>query len=1008
MTARKVGLVVAIVMFAGAAVTVTHFALRAPRPSPIDPTDVGAIPNVRDLGSGLDPTGLTTAGTRIQLEDRHDPGRVSAELAWDRLDPLEARHYQADRPEATIYPRSGGRIRVRSEVGRMFWPDRTQPPESGTLEGDVHVEFFGAGRDENAGPEFVFKVPSLAYNLTLGEVQTRDAFVVEFDRGSLESHGLRLLYNDAEERVEMLDLPSGGTLTIRPRTGANTPTTAALAPETPPRPPAPTGAEPTRPRPAGGTRPETSAGSPASTPEPAPVRVESRYALRLDEDVTIVRGTLRAKGDALHLWARVIDGELPPGALPGLERLSRSGTESMPITPVEALIATAVGAQPEGSPPGDNVPPDRDEPLVVRWEGRGKMVPIDGASPELSNENHVTLRLQAEEGSQVEFWDDAREMKGSCARLNYRATERRLAMTGHEPGGVRVEGPGFGEAVVDSFTMNMSTGVARVPGAGRSRSDDQSLAWSRDAEFTFATDSAGELIGLRRAILRGDVDAQAGEASVKGSELRAWFDETLSASAGITRLEVDAPEGGLVDAFTVRDAKEEGTLSARAIAVEFEPDPQGERATPTRLRADGPVSGTRGPATLSCDALDARLGRDDRGRTIVTRAHARGQARYTNEGEATAAADEIIAEPEADRVTLLGGEGTFVESEGTTIRSPQIVLDRANRTVNALGVGSFEHQPPDADAPTLSASWSKEMRFDDLAGTLDAFGSIVAIHEPDPFTRDRLDAETISLEVTPYTPPAPEKPTPEGTPDVGRFGSAKRELIRGAAFGASYVLGTGPGARAESRRYLPGLEGGPRRLAQVVYLDSARIMVDEQEGELRTPGAGRLLVLDHRDPSPEAEGVEPPAGLPTGEGMRGTSLFTWEGSMSLGRVTRAMRMERDVRLIHESLGEVRRSELECETLTGRFAAREGSEVGRLEAADAEGAVWFKSGTRELVADAVTFDALAGRANVRAAEGNAITLFDTAGGAPLSAGELLWDLSTDTITIRRPAPVTAPR
>lgn len=999
MNARRLGLIAAIAMLAGGLGTVAYFVLRQPPPPPIDDADLAAVPNVRDLGAGADPTGLATSSTSIQIEDKNDPGRIAVELAWDRLEPIESRHYRVEQPEATIHLRSGGVVKVRSEEARVYWPDRTQPPESGQLSGAVLIRLWNTGAG-SPDPAYAMEVPSISFNITLGEVATTHPFTVRFERGSLASEGMRLLYNDAAQRIELLDLDRGGILTVHPpdpKSGsrvASAPAEPAPISEAPPptRPPAsPPSAAKLGSTPSPSTRPP--AGSSA---------VETLYSLRVNDDVDISRGTLRATGDALEAWARLIDGALPEGAIPGLDSLALAAPPPRAargaISP-SAMIAASVLASPQareiGQPATPSAPP---QPLVIRWMGPAQLVPLDRAPVELAGANHVALRLSAEEPLGVTFEERARELSGACARLDYRATLREVELHGADGSDVVVDGPDMGEARVARFGMNMATGLASIGGHGSARSKEQSLAWERAAEFNFAVGADGELAGLRRAILEGSVEAQTGEGSVTGDTLHAWFDETLPVRTGIQRLEVDSGEGALVMARTVERGDDVGSLASRRLIVEFAASPDAERPRPRRLEAIGDVAASRGGSILSSDSLEANLGQRADGRTFVERARASGNASFTGEGDTRAAADEIIAEPELEQATLIG-EGAFVSSEGTTITGAQLTLDRAARTVGAFGAGTFEHRQSSADDVTIRASWAKEMAFDDLAGTLRANGEVVAVSTPDALATDRVDAEAVDLLITAASP----SPTAQGE------SKPRRMLVRGTILGASHVLGSGPDARVETRRYTE--ENGVRTLSQVVFLDSGRIIAEEAEGTLRAPGPGRLLVLDRRENVSVAEAMPdatPPDAPPDAANARGTTLFTWQGSMAMSRPRREATMQRGVRLIHEGLESNRRTELECESLTGRFAEVEGRPAGKLEAVDAAGAVWLRSGARELVADAVRYDALLGRASIRAAEGNDVTLFDAATATPISAGELAWDLNTDTITILRPGTVTSPR
>ena len=125
-------------------------------------------------------------------------------------------------------------------------------------------------------------------------------------------------------------------------------------------------------------------------------------------------------------------------------------------------------------------------------------------------------------------------------------------------------------------------------------------------------------------------------------------------------------------------------------------------------------------------------------------------------------------------------------------------------------------------------------------------------------------------------------------------------------------------------------------------------------------------------------------------------------------------MERKVRVIHQSLSNGGYTELEAERLTAQLRETGGSDAeagalrGELEYAHARGAVYFKGGSRELIADELEYDAVSGSAFARSAPGNSVTMFDASRPAPVSARTIFWDLVRDRIEVDRPAPVAAPR
>jgi hypothetical protein len=209
---------------------------------------------------------------------------------------------------------------------------------------------------------------------------------------------------------------------------------------------------------------------------------------------------------------------------------------------------------------------------------------------------------------------------------------------------------------------------------------------------------------------------------------------------------------------------------------------------------------------------------------------------------------------------------------------------------------------------------------------------------------------------------------------------------------------------------------------QLYFLEGTEASVDQTKGTLEVPGKGRFLTFDRRA---GAESVPPGAG---GVGVlsgssRGSSLFDWNGSMSLTRASGALAMLGGVAMTHQRLADGLVLHVEGERLdavlrgldavpTTGGAESAGGAGGELVSAEVAGAVFastkLASGERQITADRLVFDSASDRLRVLANAGNDVSIFDVASGTPVRAAELLWDLGKDRIEVVRPSTLVTPR
>lgn len=956
-----------------------------------------------EVASGEDPSQVQVGrarGANLEFADKRDPTRVAARLQSRSTEPLPERRYAMEEPEAWVFLRDGRTLHVRADRARVYQPQRDQAPESGTMSGNVVVSLFeprSNGSPVVIGvdrPVLTARSPTLTFDLNLGEVSTTDRLVVRTDELEFTGTGFKAIFNEIRERPELVEVRRGESIrylgrpgpqvgALPPRAGASALTPVAWQP-------------PARAR--------------GSTPEPsAPAGpVHSYYHAVFSESVVLTQGPRQVKADRLQVWAHLVDGAFPEGAVAPLATLEESSPRparlsQSPVSTGERPAQTLPPSPREGPAPPDRIPGSPDD-VVMTWSGSLVMRPVEQAPPELSTDD-LAIRATAESTGLVTFADPERGAGGRCASLEYGLTSRQLALIGVGPASVTIEARDQGSVEAVRLDLDLGAGLAHASGPSlyRDASGNAQISCAEQADFVFRVVDGKLTPQLQEALFTGRVQAVKDDASLRAQFLRAEFTPIDADRTALSRLH--AEDAGRV----VAESRSSGTLRALSLDVSFRPGPGDPE--PTLLVAQGRVDGRTRDATLSSGFLEANLARETDGSIEVVSATMREGVRFSQAG-VTARADEIRVEPGRELAELTG-EGAFVTRDGTKIAAPQLHLDGQNGRVAAFGPWTFEHTEgrEPSDNPQLRASGARGMTFDDTTGIAEGAGEVKAVWTPDQLAMDTLVAERLRLELT-----------------AGRGGAAaperreNRTLLRATAIGAVEEREDGANATVESRRFATDSTAqSGRRLVRLLYLEGARLLADDENGTLDVPGAGRLVLADHRvvERAPAERstvGVPDPAA----DG-RGDTLFTWDGSMRMDRRSGEMEMRRGVWLTHRPLGAGDAINLVCERLVATTRAREGSAGNtaletdaELVSATAEGAVYVAMGNpasgpaKELAADRVVYDALRGVLDATAGEGNVVTLFDAARAVPITAAALNWDLKRDVIRIERPGPIVVPR
>ncbi|MEM9558750.1 MAG: hypothetical protein AAF995_00460 [Planctomycetota bacterium] len=1024
--------------------------LRNPPPSNATASDgpaPGDIPDITDL--------QVAEGMRLEFTDRDDPNRLAGLVTADRVEPVGPSERVVEQPRAFLFLDDGRTLHVRADRGRFFVSTPEEPPESGTLRGDVVISVFDpleGGRQPDPATDVPFGTATfdepLSFDFTHARASTTGRFVIDTPGIEFIGEHLTVVLNEVRGRLELAEVRRGESIRFKASAeAADDP--APVATETP----SDTGRAPRTAR--GEARRSTAPTGPIVEP------VEVLYQAAFLEDVRVAQGPRSLASDTLDLWIRLIDNQLPEGAIREIaaatgaaEEQPETQTEAQPERPADPVpvanvrtaddavtteavreaLATAPAAsatrdaeQQTAEHAGAGSDPDPDPgDIMLTWTGRLRIVPIDveaNGAPDQLVDDHVALRFTAATTGLVAFTDEDRGASARAVSMSYGATTARLALAG--PGGaVELAQPGAGSLSASTVEGSLADGSIDVRGPGALLGDDAPtpnaepltrVRWTESARFAFHTEPDGRITPvLRSADFAGDVDATDGTASVDARALSTAFARTLAGPGGETpMLERIAIERGIV-----RDGRG-GNFSADNLSVAFEPGTLGEDFDPASLTARGSVLAADDRRTLIADELDAGLTRRLDGQISITGAHARGGVAYTDEGDEIRAAGDLLRADAIGELVRLEGTPASIAQGRATITGPIVLLDGRRRAADVEGAGTFV-QHDEAGVPVVRAAWSEDMRFDDLTGRIDCRGDASAESASGPRSTELLEADRLVIEITPF-----------GEPSGGPSGAqGERELLRATASGARPAPGDTTDERLASIESRTVSADDPSFVERLVSLRGRRIIADNLDQTLTVPGTGTLLSLDRtasaNDPVDDnnTNGADGADALAMGSPGPGLTSFRWDERMILRRSQGTADLLGNVEVRHKALGANDISVLRSDRLLARFEetggntqagvgpANENVSGGALRAelvsVDATGAVRFRNAGREVVADRLFYDALNALANASAYPGRFVELLDENSGVPVTAEALRWDLVRDRIEIDRPGPTSVGR
>jgi lipopolysaccharide export system protein LptA len=946
---RGVGLFVAFLVAVVTIAGLWYISSSAPQAKPVaKPTDpnVGAAPKADDDLSG--------SGITLQLVDRDNPGRLAAELKLPSVQPLAAKRYAVESPSGWVYPRDGRIVHIRADKGDLFLPNRQQLPERGDFKGNVIVRLFPgpAGRaidPDKETPLLVARTDTIAFDGAIGELQVPGRITIDGSGVAYAGSSLRILFNDPEQRIELLTAEQSEYLRIDPKIARTPPSLFASRDSG-----VPSAASPSA-RSNGATTapstPNTASGNagPSSAPAAAPATArEQLYRIRVEDAVRVVQAARTIDAAAGEIYTRqsgsstVANNARPTPPL-NTPSNARAASTSAAIT----TVALQSPSSPAPLPPSSPAPlASSDSPVTITWLGRLELRPIASAStPEVLVNNDLAAVFYGATNAPARVVDAKAELSASGDTITYLDTRREARVFSDTALGSVLTAKARGRVLASAASMNLATGIATFTGAGQMENTDsetatplptrlpardesprpasgassasRTIAWKDSALLRFVPDNrpgstpTGDPSSLEFASFKGTVTATGGGASINADAVEASFVQAPGAEQPALSVVT------LTGRAKGNDSKD-GTLGADRVEVRFSPPLSGSKsneAVAQGLIARGNVVAFSKGSTLHADALDAALSTDATpdANLGVTIAHAKGSVRFSRADGTRAESEELIADVPNQQAQLAGPVVVLAKGD-SAVTGERMRLDGTTGRLEVVGPGVFQHEGKSKDGePRLaSARWTgpdSSMTFEDSTGVLEATspnGRTVAEAMPDARTIDKLDAAFVRVLLTPSPADAPAKDR-EVLSVVATAAAPTSAAETGTTATPTATPGSKPAVvKVESRRYaaaITDLEEGDKKPARVglerlLYLESTRVEADNAKGTVHVPAPGKLFVLAGKDAqaaeasasTPAARSAALSADLSPGAANpsrldRSRSLFHWNGTMTMTRAS---------------------------------------------------------------------------------------------------------------------------
>ena len=970
-----------------------------PAPSPVSPS-----PQIVDVPAGRGGKALKNLGQGedlfVQLADRTDPTRVAGQLTAAKSTPLEGKRYRMEQPRVWSFMRDGRTLYVEADSGQALIPDLTgSRPEDGAIKGRVVAKLFeptpdGSLPDPETTPAIVtLRSDELKFDLRSGEFRFPGAVTLTGAQVDFEGRDVLVLVNEIDQQLELVRIERTVRCVFRPQDAANEESPAPVAAAASPAPAAAT--QPAQPAPV------------AKTPK------ETYYDLTIEGNPRLVQGARELTGERIVAAVRLVDNGLRDTAIAG-------SSMKLPADPASVLLGPKVkirnaAFRPKPAQPPTPVRESNQAPIELTWGGILEFKAAKQVPPQLAGDD-IYLKITSSTDGGVSLRDQEQHVTVRGRIVEYFTTTQAGSIEGTDASPATLEKLGSGRAAARRFDATPATGRVTAlgmgfiegsmsSGVGKKRKAER-LTWSKSAEFTFGVEDKRMSSRLERLHLEGDVKAAAADegGGLSAQTLLAQFTRIDRASSFLSRVVATGGSKGW-------DSRG-GALEAEELDITLARTGETSQSQPTSMKASGSVRASQQDAVLTASAVAATLEQlpkdDGRFATIVVEATATGDVKFQRDDGVNAFTHLLTTRPDRRQVTLSGPESR-VGRGGSAIKGNTITMDGDKGTLAVEGAGEFTHKdsgrPASGDAPAVpptqaKISWARRMTFDDASGLVTCEGAAAADLHRGGLERDSLKARKVVVAIGPAPAKDPSQPAADPL-KVALLEGGDRPLLWALAEGDA----TDP-AGIELRRFDAS---NPTTVTRLMYLEGASIRADNQAGRLEVASGGKLLTMDRERAAAAPQGT---MSARLGGDTKGTALFGWSGSLTFDRSQGRAMLRDDVTVTHKALADGAVTQLRCAHLTADLdvpGPDSKSASAAFRGAQAQGSVWLSARDSEMVADALTFDALTSTVHaVSSSDQPAVTLTARDGASPVTAREIHWNLRDNQVTLTGARPIVAPR
>ncbi|MGB7158348.1 MAG: hypothetical protein WBD40_09810, partial [Tepidisphaeraceae bacterium] len=702
--------------------------------------------------------------------------------------------------------------------------------------------------------------------------------------------------------------------------------------------------------------------------------------------------------------------------------------------------------------------PGAGQPIVVRWSGRLRVMPLDPSSDVALQGDEQIVRLS---GTPLKLLRDGANIaaagatyRSSDGSVHLRSSDEVPRVRLRDAKGAVVSTPALSYSEDRQTATFTGPSTAEIPMGAGDATETLSASWSDEAVFALPKNERGEAI-IRDAKLKGSVAIAHPRMDLNTDELELAFATPATPTPPATQ-----PADGssatpelerLIASGSVLARLKDGTdatrsIQSRRLEMQTAAAPDG-RLIPRTIVADGEVLLSEPTQSLRADRLRAMLAArpttapssssdgpspttapatrkaSDMPELIIESVVAQGAVRLSGEKGASASAEQLdaIEKDGQSLIKLMGvptAPATVTDGRNTITGNILTLMPREEKAeVPGPGTLSFVHVDKEGkESPPVNVAWSGHAAIDGKTNRVDLNQSVsfTTIDKEGTTTTSKSDHLQLVLADKPTTQPTTEPAGQSTTAPTTRPAQAGLGDLRGMDFLSNKEPRSAKldgDVRIEST-----LIGGEGSVARRMYLRAAEASYDMASRQMVIPVAGRLLYEDHRPPQARAPRA-PKEGEEPDNTNRGTTGFEWKRRLTYDDVDQRVIMEGDVDINHvpddqkSPAFRIATQRVIAELMpkpttapaTAVPATAPASPVPtamQLKRVTAEGGVAVSTQRFQFTATNLSYNPIDGVLTARGTEDQPMTFTDEQGQGEGSIESLTWNTKTDQISLKR--------